>query len=203
MTLPFDPIRALRVLDRHQVRYIVIGGFAADLLGAPVNTNDLDICYERTTENMHRLAAALKELGAKLRVAGVDEELPFILDGRTLAAGDSFTFDTEAGALDVLGTPSGTAGFRDLAAKAHSIPTGDLSIRVVALADLIRMKRASARVKDRMHLEVLSALQEMLEQTSPEQTSPEQTSPEQTSPEQTSPEQTSREQTSREQTSRE
>jgi DNA-binding XRE family transcriptional regulator len=168
VTEPFDPLRALRVLDEYEVRYVVIGGFAADLLGAPVNTNDLDICYERTAENMNRLAAALKALGAKLRVAGVDEELPFILDGKTLAAGDSFTFDTSAGALDVLGTPSGTAGFRDLAAKAHVIPTGDLQVLVVALPDLMRMKRASARVKDKMHLEVLAALQEMLEQTSRE-----------------------------------
>src|SRR4051794_36164243 len=110
MTGPFDPLLALRVLNRHGVRYVVIGGFAGDLLGAPLNTNDLDICYERTADNMERLAAALKELGATLRVAGVDEDLPFILDAKTLAAGDSFTFETEAGALDVLGTPSGTSG---------------------------------------------------------------------------------------------
>jgi hypothetical protein len=167
MTDPFDPLKALRVLNRHDVQYVVIGGFAADMLGAPVNTNDLDICYERSKENMDRLAAALKELGAKLRVAGVDEEVPFILDGRTLAAGDSFTFETTAGALDVLGRPSGTTGFRDLAAKAQIVPTGDLEIPVVALADLMRMKRASARVKDKMHLEVLAALQEMLEQMPP------------------------------------
>ena len=160
MTGPFDPLLALRVLDRHGVRYVVIGGFAGDLLGAPLNTNDLDICYERTSANMERLAAALKALGATLRVAGVDEELPFLLDGKTLAAGDSFTFDTDAGALDVLGTPSGTRGFADLSARAEAVPIGDLQVYVVNLADLMRMKRASGRVKDRMHLEVLSALRD-------------------------------------------
>jgi hypothetical protein len=158
VTSPFDPLRALRVLDRHGVLYIVIGGFAGDLLGAPLNTNDLDICYQRTTPNMERLAAALVELGATLRAAGVEEDLPFILDGKTLAAGDSFTFDTEAGALDVLGTPWGTAGFTDLSQRAHIVPIGDMQILVVDIADLMRMKRASGRVKDRMHLEVLSAL---------------------------------------------
>ena len=160
MTSTFEPLRALRVLDRYAVRYIVIGGFAGDLLGAPLNTNDLDICYERTASNMERLAAALVELRATLRVAGVEEELPFILDGKTIAAGDSFTFDTEAGAVDVLGTPSGTAGFTDLSQRAHMVPIGDMRIRVVDLADLMRMKRASGRVKDRMHLEVLSALRD-------------------------------------------
>lgn len=160
MTSPFEPLRALRVLARHGVRYVVIGGFAGDLLGAPLNTNDLDICYERTAPNMERLAAALAELKATLRVAGVEEDLPFILDGKTLAAGDSFAFETDAGALDVLGTPSGTAGFTDLSQRAHRVPIGDIEIRVVDIADLMRMKRASGRVKDRMHLEVLSALRD-------------------------------------------
>jgi hypothetical protein len=160
VTSPFEPLRALRVLDRHGVRYVVIGGFAGDLLGAPLNTNDLDICYERTVPNMERLAAALAELGATLRVAGVQEDLPFILDGKTFAAADSFTFETDAGALDVLGTPSGTAGFTDLIQRAHVVPIGDIKILVVDIADLMRMKRASGRVKDRMHLEVLSALRD-------------------------------------------
>ena len=160
MTSAFEPLRALRVLDRHGVRYVVIGGFAGALLGAPLNTNDLDICYERTASNMERLAAALAELGATLRVAGVQEDRPFILDGKTLAAGDSFTFETEAGALDVLGTPSGTAGFTDISQRAQVVPIDDMQILVVDIADLMRMKRASGRVKDRMHLEVLSALRD-------------------------------------------
>jgi hypothetical protein len=175
----FDPVEMLRVLSRADVNFVVIGGYAAALLGAPLMTMDLDVCYERSMENMQRLAAALRQLGAKLRVAKVDEDLPFILDARTLAAGDSFTFVTDLGSLDVLGTPSGTKGFRDLANAAMDRPVAaDLSVRVVSLADLMRMKRASARIKDKLHLEVLAALQEMLEQTSPEQTSPEQTSPE-------------------------
>ncbi len=163
MTEPFDPLLALRVLDRQGVQYVIIGGYAGDLLGAPLNTNDLDICYERSAANMDRLAAALVELRASLRVAGVGEDLPFLLDGKTLAAGDSFTFDTDAGALDVRGTPSGTNGFRDLKSKAHAVPIGNLEVYVVDLADLMRMKRASGRVKDRMHLEVLSALHDSVD----------------------------------------
>jgi hypothetical protein len=164
VTEPFDPLLALRALDRHAVKYVVIGGYAGDLLGAPLNTNDLDICYERTAENMERLAAALKELGATSRVAGVDEELPFILDRKTLAAGDSFTFDTDAGAVDVLGTPSGTSGFPDLISRALAVPIGDLQVLVVDIADLMRMKRASGRIKDRLHLEVLSALRNEIDE---------------------------------------
>lgn len=160
---PFDPLEALRVLNEHQVRYVVIGGFAADLLGAGVNTNDLDICYERSPENLQRLAESLHRLDASLRVPRANGRSPFVLDGPTLAAGDSFSFFTRAGALDVCAKPWGTNGFRDLEAKAATFDLGDgLHVRVVGLDDLVRTKIASGRAKDRFHLEILAALEETL-----------------------------------------
>jgi transcriptional regulator with XRE-family HTH domain len=92
---PFDPIAAIRALERHRVRYVVIGGFAGRLWGSPSLTNDLDICYAREPENLVRLAAALRRLKARLR--GVGEKVPFLLDAKTLEAGDHFTFETQAG----------------------------------------------------------------------------------------------------------
>jgi hypothetical protein len=164
MTPAFDPTKAFRTLNRYHVRYVVIGGLASEFLGAAIGTNDIDICYERTPANMDRLSEALKDLHAVLRVARVDEDLPFILDGRTLAAGDSFTFRSDAGDLDVLGTPSGTGGFRDLDADATTYDLGDgLLVRVVSLDDLIRMKEAASRPKDEAHLHVLTALKQRIE----------------------------------------
>ena len=159
----FDPLKALRTFNQHGVNYVLIGGYASSVLGAPIITNDVDVCYERTQANMDRLAAALNELHASLRVAGVEEQLPFVLDGKTIAAGDSFTFRTDAGDLDVLGTPSGTGGFRDLDARATSYDLGEgLIVPVVSLDDLIRMKEAASRPKDEAHLHVLTALKERI-----------------------------------------
>ena len=164
MSPPFDPAAAFHTLNRHQVRYVVIGGLASEFLGAAIGTNDIDICYERTPANMDRLAEALQALHARLRMAGVDEDLPFMLDGRTIAAGESFRFRSDAGDLDVLGTPSGTGGFRDLDADATSYDLGDgLIVRVVSLDDLIRMKEAASRAKDQAHLHVLAALKRRIE----------------------------------------
>ena len=165
MTPSFDPASAFRTLNRHEVRYVVIGGLAGEFLGAAIGTNDIDICYERTPANVDRLAGALKDLHAVLRVAGVTEDLPFNLDGRTLAAGDSFTFRSDAGDLDVLGTPSGTGGFRDLDADATTYDLGEgLLVRVVSLDDLIRMKEAASRPKDQAHLHVLAALKQRIQE---------------------------------------
>ena len=162
-TPPFDPVRGLRVLNEEGVRYVVIGGFAGNVRGAPLNTNDLDICYERSRGNMERLVKALRRLDAKLRTAGVEEDLPFDLHWRTIEAGGSFTFTTSAGEIDVLALPSGTSGYADLSVKAEGFELAhDLVVDVVSLDDLMRMKEASGRRKDRNHLEVLEALRQEL-----------------------------------------
>ncbi len=164
MRAPFDPTLALQVLNSHRVEYVLVGGLAGEILGAPLATNDIDVCYRRTPQNMDRLAAALQALHARLRAAGVDNDLPFILDGRTLAAGDSFTFETDAGDLDLVGTPPGTGGFRDLDAGATAFDLGEgLVVRIVALDDLIRMKEAAGRPKDESHLQVLTELRRTVE----------------------------------------
>jgi len=154
----FDPIRALQTLNRHAVAYVLIGGFAGKLHGSPALTVDIDVCYARDPANLERLAAALGELHPILR--GAPPDIPFRLDARTLAAGDAFTFVTDAGDLDILGTPAGSNGFEELARNAIEMDLGEVRVRVAALEDLIAMKRASGRPRDRAHLEILAALRD-------------------------------------------
>lgn len=158
---PFDPERALETLVRHGVRFVVIGGMAGRLFGSPTITNDLDVCYARDRKNLAALSTALFELEATLRDA--PEGLPFRPDVATLAAGDHFTFTTNAGNLDCIGTPAGSGGFPDLIAGATTMSIGPMSIPVVAIEDLIRLKEAAGRPKDRVELEILAALKEEIE----------------------------------------
>jgi hypothetical protein len=154
----FDPVAALQVLIQHGVDFVVIGGIAARIWGSPTVTRDLDICYARVPANFERLAAALQEVHAKVR--GVKDEVPFRLDARTLAAGDSFTFKSDVGDVDCLGTPTGTGGYDDLKAGAELVDVDGLKVWVTSLSDLIEMKRAAGRNKDRVELEVLGALRD-------------------------------------------
>jgi hypothetical protein len=157
----FDPIAGLRTLLDHGVRFLLIGGYAAALRGSPMMTGDIDICPARDRENLERLAEALRSLHARLR--GAPADAPFLLDGRTLDAGDHFTFATDAGPIDCLGTPAGTDGFADLDASATDEDLDGLLVRVASLDDLIRMKRAADRPQDRIAVEWLSALRDELE----------------------------------------
>ena len=159
----FDPVLALQTLDRHGVRFVVIGGIGARLHGSPTVTRDTDICYERSPENLERLAAALEELGARPR--GVDEDVQFLLDAKTLAAGDHFTFRTRAGDFDVLGTPAGVEGFGELAERAQRFDIDGITVLVASIDDLIRMKRAAGRAKDLIEVEVLSAVRDEIQRS--------------------------------------
>jgi hypothetical protein len=156
----FDPLGVLRQLNDAGVRYIVIGGVAANLLGSPTVTADLDICYARDRPNLEALARVLTALKARLR--GADPGLPFRLDAKTLLAGDSFTFVTDAGDLDVLATPAGTRGFDDLVRGATLMDIDGIQVLVADIDDLIRMKLAAARPKDLIEAEILGALREEL-----------------------------------------
>ncbi len=158
----YDPVRALSILIEHGVRFVLIGGLAGRVHGSPTVTNDLDLCYDRGPENLARLAEALKALSARLR--GAPEGLPLLLDSETLKRGDHFTFLTDAGPLDILGTPSGSSGFDELMRTAIEMDFDGLKVWVAALDDLIAMKTSSGRPKDRVEVEILGALREEIDE---------------------------------------
>ena len=162
---PFDLLRMLRSLNEHGVSFLVIGGVAGTLHGSPTMTRDLDICYERSWPNLTALASVLRELNANLR--GADAGLPFQLDAKTLQLGDNFTFETDAGSLDCIGTPDGTNGYPDLIRKAAAYAVGGITVKVVGLDDLIRMKQATGRPKDRIESEVLNAVRAEIDGDAP------------------------------------
>lgn len=157
----FDPLGVFRTLLRHRVRFVVIGGIGGRLHGSPTVTRDTDICYERSSANLERLAEALQDLDARLR--GVGEDVPFRLDAKTLRAGDHFTFTTRAGDVDILGTPAGVGGFDELATHATEFEIEGSAVLVASIDDLIRMKRSAGRAKDLIEVEVLGALRDEIE----------------------------------------
>ena len=154
--VPYRPDEILEILERHKVLYVVIGGLAAELRGSPYFTRDVDVTPARTQENFTRLAAALKELDAKLRIPDMDEPLVIALDERTFAQGTTWTFVTKHGYLDIALLPDGTRGYDDLRRSAtYEQITDSVTILVAALADVIRSKEAAGREKDRAVLPIL------------------------------------------------
>ena len=158
----FKPVEALETLVRFGVEFVLIGGIAGRLWGSPSITGDTDVCPERSRRNLDRLALALDDLDATLR--GAPDDVPFLLDSETLAGGANFTFNTAFGKLDVVGLPAGVDGYDELVRSAVTLPLGKIDVMVCSLDDLIRMKRAAGRPKDRADLARLEAVKAELEE---------------------------------------
>jgi len=150
----FDPLGMIEVLNRHGVRYVVIGGIAAGVQGVAWATRDLDICHARSRANLRRLAAALEELVA--RPVELPEGVAVRLDAGMLAARDRWTLTSRLGRLDCLGEPAPGLTFETLAERGRTFQ-GSQTYVVASLEDLITMKGAAGRPRDVAQIEMLRA----------------------------------------------
>lgn len=147
----FQPLEVLRTLELHHVDYVLIGGIAARLRGAPLLTQDIDITPSPSRTNLERLSAALIDLEARLRTATEPEGVPFPIEPEIFQSAKSWTLVTRAGDVDLVFLPAGTDGYNDLFKDADTYAVGQAistSVLVASLSDIIRMKEAAGRDKD-------------------------------------------------------
>ncbi|MCP9487558.1 MAG: hypothetical protein MSC30_17060 [Gaiellaceae bacterium MAG52_C11] len=152
----FDPFGALQALDRHRVTYITIGGFARVIQGTEEVTRGLDIVPSTRPENLRRLDAALREIGAERA------------DGKGLALEDAVagqpTIDliTDHGEVKIVPTPAGTRGYDDLRRAANREPLGrGVRPSVASIGDLARMISALGNEQQLGELRQLRRLVEL------------------------------------------
>ena len=146
----------IRTLSGANIRYVVIGGVAMHLHGASNLTFDMDISFARDRENTVMLATTLSAHRARPR--GFPADLPFVIDAQTFRNSTNLTLDTDWGAFDLLAEPDGVDGFAGLWERAVTMQVEEMRVRVASIPDLIAMKRAADRPKDREHIMQLEAL---------------------------------------------
>jgi hypothetical protein len=144
---------ALRALREADVDFLVVGGLAAVLNGAPVNTFDLDIVHSREPANVTRLLQVLESLDAAFRMQPERRLRP---NASHLSSSGHLNLITRCGPLDVLGTIGRSLDYRDL--LPHTIELeigGGLRVRVLDLETLISLKETLAGEKDLAVLPIL------------------------------------------------
>jgi predicted nucleotidyltransferase len=154
----------LGVLGRAGVEFIVVGGVAAIAHGSARFTQDLDVVYRRTPDNVDRLVSALAPYSPYLR--GAPPGLPFLWDAETIHRGLNFTLTTTLGPLDLLGEIIGGGGYDDLLPYSSLISAFGVQCYCLGLERLIHVKRAAGRAKDLDAIAELEALRN--ERTSPD-----------------------------------
>ncbi|HEX7183624.1 MAG TPA: hypothetical protein VF756_17445 [Thermoanaerobaculia bacterium] len=151
-------LRLLEALVRHEVEFVIVGGVAALLEGAPILTLDLDILHRQTPENIERLLRVLSEIHARYRDPAGRTILP---DASRLATNRFNLLLTDLGALDILGNLGEGFGYEDLLERSHVYAIGGIRVQSLGLKTLIEMKELAGRDKDRAVLPVLRRTLEM------------------------------------------
>ncbi|MCO5315870.1 MAG: nucleotidyltransferase [Solirubrobacterales bacterium] len=147
-----DASAIFRTLSGKGVEYVLIGGIAVQTHGHVRMTNDADLIPAPDPANLTRLADALNALGA--RVLNPGHELDEI-SGTMLPTATIWQFATRAGGIDVIHEVPGGRSFDQLRRSALEVKLGPVTVPVVGLDDLIRMKEARGRPVD---LEDIAAL---------------------------------------------
>lgn len=142
----------LKVLSRHEVEFILVGGLAAIVQGAPVFTFDLDIVFLKTPENLPRLLAALQEVDARYLDPAGRHIVP---DAEKLASFRMHQLVTSLGSLDVMETIGAGMSYKDLIDDTQISEVAGVKVRVLGLKTIILSKEQANRDKDRATLHVL------------------------------------------------
>jgi predicted nucleotidyltransferase len=137
------------------VEFIIVGGAAAVLQGAPVTTFDLDIVHRRTPENVARLLEVLQELDATMRYDFARRGLRPTAE--MLAGRGQINLSTSLGPIDPLCELDEGQGYDELLPHIQSVMAEGRLLRVLDLPTLIAVKTKAGRPKDRMALPILVA----------------------------------------------
>ena len=151
----------LRALQKHGVRYLIVGGAAVNLHGVPRMTGDLDLAIDMSESNIAALVDALEESGLKSSIP---------VDPRGLADESVRRIWREERNLKALNFQRSVQGapyrevdillaiprdFDEMYASRLELVAGDLTISAISISDLIRIKEAIGRQQDLADIEAL------------------------------------------------
>jgi hypothetical protein len=162
MAETLDFISLLRILVNARVKLVVIGGVAMTLRASAATTLDLDICFERSPENIELLCRTLSTYCPPIRAAFFDTIT--LLSSNVIGE----KFSTTLGDIDLLGEVSGIGNYEQVLAHSTPVQVSDFVIDTLTVDGLIMAKEAANREKDQIHLTSLRALKQMLDEQGPE-----------------------------------
>ena len=146
----------LGLLVRHNVDFVVVGGYAVAAYGSSLVTQDVDICCDFSSENLMRLQEALSDRNPVHRMT--PKRLPLILTPEKCRGLKNLYLDTDVGQVDCLGSVLGIGDFSVVKQHSISVEIDDFECRLIDLDTLIEAKKAMGRPRDLAAVQELEAI---------------------------------------------
>ena len=143
-------------LVQHEVRFVLIGGYACIVHGGTLNTVDIDVCCDFTPDNLLRIQQAISDLHPVHRMT--PQRLPFSLTNEACQHLNKLYLDTDLGQLDCVSTVQGLGDFEHVKKMSEIIEIDDITLNVLNRAALIKSKKAMNRPRDREAVRELEAI---------------------------------------------
>jgi hypothetical protein len=138
--------RIVQRLVEAKVEFVLVGGFASIVQGASVVTEDIDVCFRFSRENLDRLLNAIGDLHPKHRIT--PQRLPLEVTEKNWTMFKNLYLETDFGVLDCLGEIAGIGGFDEVSARSEEMAVPFGTFRTLTLDGLIRAKEAVGRPHD-------------------------------------------------------
>jgi hypothetical protein len=130
----------LRLLNKFEVEYLIVGGYAVMKYGEPRYTKDLDVWVRNSAQNSIRVVSALKRFGAPLDQDGINAET---FTGNQVV----YQIGVAPVRVDIL-TEITAVEFSDAWQKKVSSSFFGVPVNFISLDDLLTNKRALGRDSD-------------------------------------------------------
>ncbi len=145
----------LEALNRHQVKFILIGGYAVNYYGYHRMTGDMDLWLAPNNENKLNLIKALRALG--FEETGLAEISRWDFEQVQL-----FSILERPFQVEFMTQITGLV-FQSAYEQSVEITIDGLSLRLIQYQDLIKNKRQTGRTKDLLDIEELEQIQRLKE----------------------------------------
>lgn len=153
-------VNICKILDKHDIQYLIVGGTAVALHGyfrvtmlmdgKPADKHDLDFWYEPTYENYYNLLNALEELGLDVK--------EFRKENSPNPKKSFFKFETDTFTLDFLPEIVSIKRFGPAFRKREKVVIENIEIGYLDYEDLIKEKQENARAKDLIDIQQLNLI---------------------------------------------
>jgi len=154
----------LREFQKAQVRYIIVGGIAVNLLGSLRSTADIDILVEMSDNNLAKVVQILKKKGYGVKqpvdpmeIADEKTRKDWIKNKHMKAF--NFYKEKELKEVDII--IESPISFGEAAKNAVKIKSGDIVLPVISIDNLIKMKKGTGRSIDKLDIEELKKIKKL------------------------------------------